>query len=128
MDANVRLCKKRRITYLNFPDTIEAVFVDGPPALQRFSTFAKLLVRTNIVLSQFGVGVIYTVFISTNLKAELGKVEFRGSEPAFAWRESGKPPPVHPTEIRTSISPSSAVELNTTSALANYATEAGRVK
>nr|CAD7197987.1 unnamed protein product [Timema douglasi] len=34
-----------------------------------------------------------------------------------------KPPPVHPTEIRTSIFPSSAVELNTTSALANYATE-----
>nr|CAD7568426.1 unnamed protein product [Timema californicum] len=32
---------------------------------------------------------------------------------------------VHPTEIRTSISPSSAVELNTTRALANYATEAG---
>ncbi|CAG2055737.1 unnamed protein product [Timema podura] len=38
----------------------------------------------------------------------------------------GKPPPAHPTEIRTSISPSSAVELNTTGALANYATEAGR--
>nr|CAD7568344.1 unnamed protein product [Timema californicum] len=38
-----------------------------------------------------------------------------------------KPLPVHPTEIRTtSISPSSAVEINTTSALANYATEAGR--
>nr|CAD7606674.1 unnamed protein product [Timema genevievae] len=36
-----------------------------------------------------------------------------------------KPPPVHPTEIRTLISPSSVVELNTTSALANYATEAG---
>ncbi|CAG2058088.1 unnamed protein product, partial [Timema podura] len=33
--------------------------------------------------------------------------------------------PVHPTEIRTSISPSSAVGLNTTSALANYATKAG---
>nr|CAD7396374.1 unnamed protein product [Timema poppensis] len=32
---------------------------------------------------------------------------------------------VHPTEIRTSISPSSAAELHTTSALANYATEAG---
>nr|CAD7424583.1 unnamed protein product [Timema monikensis] len=43
-------------------------------------------------------------------------------------RESGKPfrknpPPFHPTEIRTSISPFSAVELNTTSALANYATK-----
>nr|CAD7452423.1 unnamed protein product [Timema tahoe] len=37
--------------------------------------------------------------------------------------EAEKPPPVHPTEIRTSISPSSAVELNTTSALDNYATE-----
>nr|CAD7429953.1 unnamed protein product [Timema monikensis] len=36
-----------------------------------------------------------------------------------------KPPPVHPTEIRASISSSSAVELNTTSVLANYATEAG---
>nr|CAD7258192.1 unnamed protein product [Timema shepardi] len=34
------------------------------------------------------------------------------------------PESVHPTEIRTSISPSSAVELNMTSALANYATEA----
>nr|CAD7430798.1 unnamed protein product [Timema monikensis] len=31
---------------------------------------------------------------------------------------------VHSTEIRTSISPSSAVDLNTTSALTNYATEA----
>nr|CAD7194810.1 unnamed protein product [Timema douglasi] len=30
---------------------------------------------------------------------------------------------VHPTEIRTSIAPSSAVKLNTTNALANYATE-----
>nr|CAD7196998.1 unnamed protein product [Timema douglasi] len=40
------------------------------------------------------------------------------------WKTiKGKPPPVPPTEIRTSISPSSAVELNTTSALANYATE-----
>nr|CAD7569408.1 unnamed protein product [Timema californicum] len=37
----------------------------------------------------------------------------------------GKQPPVHLSEIRTSISQSSAVELNTTSVLANYATEAG---
>nr|CAD7256191.1 unnamed protein product [Timema shepardi] len=34
----------------------------------------------------------------------------------------------HPTEIRSSISPSSAVELDTTSALANYATEAAYFK
>nr|CAD7263183.1 unnamed protein product [Timema shepardi] len=60
---------------------------------------------------------------------ELKEVEFRGSEPTLMWRESEKPfrkhpPPVHPTEIRTSICPFSAVELNTTSALANSATEA----
>nr|CAD7429118.1 unnamed protein product [Timema monikensis] len=59
----------------------------------------------------------------------VSQLRHRGSEPAFAWRESGKPfkktTRVHPTEMRTSISPSSAVELNTTSALANYATEAG---
>nr|CAD7260096.1 unnamed protein product [Timema shepardi] len=36
----------------------------------------------------------------------------------------GKTTPVHPTEIRTPISPYSAVELNTTCALANYATKA----
>nr|CAD7572506.1 unnamed protein product [Timema californicum] len=45
---------------------------------------------------------------------------------SFFVKKQEKPPPVHPTEIRTSISPSSAVELNTTSALANYATEAAR--
>nr|CAD7453021.1 unnamed protein product [Timema tahoe] len=58
-----------------------------------------------------------------------GRVYVGRSEPAFAWRESGTPfrknhLSVHPTEIRTSISPSSAVELNTTSALTNLATEA----
>nr|CAD7576543.1 unnamed protein product [Timema californicum] len=45
----------------------------------------------------------------------------KGFQTYFNWQ--GKPPPVHPSEIRTLISPSSAVELNTTSALANYATE-----
>nr|CAD7193978.1 unnamed protein product [Timema douglasi] len=36
----------------------------------------------------------------------------------------GETTPVHPIEIRTSISPSLAVRLNTISALAKYATEA----
>nr|CAD7401060.1 unnamed protein product [Timema cristinae] len=70
--------------------------------------------------------------VQINLPKSKAQVDFTilhdGNEPAFAWRESGKPfrnPPVHPTEIRTSISPSSSVGLNTTSALANYATEAG---
>nr|CAD7404421.1 unnamed protein product [Timema cristinae] len=46
------------------------------------------------------------------------------THPNIKWKTiKEKPPPVHPTEIRTSSSPSSAVELNTTSALANYTTE-----
>nr|CAD7576484.1 unnamed protein product [Timema californicum] len=54
----------------------------------------------------------------------------RGSEPAFAWRESGKPfrknnPQFTRPRFEPQSHPSSAVELNTTSALANYATEAG---
>nr|CAD7460065.1 unnamed protein product [Timema tahoe] len=58
------------------------------------------------------------------LKFEPRSPRHRHSSLLREWRE--KPPPVHPTEIRTSISPSSAVELNTTSALANYVTEAGK--
>nr|CAD7577827.1 unnamed protein product [Timema californicum] len=57
------------------------------------------------------------------LQTERGRSPFKLNPAAHLTTE--KPPPVHPTEIRTSISPSSAVELNTTSALANYATEAG---
>nr|CAD7410186.1 unnamed protein product [Timema poppensis] len=45
----------------------------------------------------------------------------------YVWKFFCPGGAIHPTEIRTSISPSSAVELNTTSTLANYATEAGPV-
>nr|CAD7426505.1 unnamed protein product [Timema monikensis] len=60
------------------------------------------------------------------LKVELEEVNphLRGGR---VENHLGKTTPVHPTEIRTLISPSSAVELNTTSALANYANEAERV-
>nr|CAD7398182.1 unnamed protein product [Timema poppensis] len=62
----------------------------------------------------------------------IGKVELEEVNPHFRGgrveNHFGKTTPVHPTEIRTSISPSSAVELNTTSALPNHATEAGNLK
>nr|CAD7424946.1 unnamed protein product [Timema monikensis] len=56
-----------------------------------------------------------------------GEIDYSDEEGERNIKEKEKPPPVHPTEIRTSISPSSAVGLNTTSALANYATEAGHM-
>nr|CAD7195448.1 unnamed protein product [Timema douglasi] len=69
--------------------------------------------------------------LSTNYANRLGirKVELEEVEPHLRGGRvethlGEKPPSVLPTEIRTSISPSSAVELNKTSALANYATEA----
>nr|CAD7200294.1 unnamed protein product [Timema douglasi] len=59
----------------------------------------------------------------------IGKVELEEVNPQLRGgrveNHLGKTTPVHPTEIRTSIFPSSAVEqLNTINALANYATEA----
>nr|CAD7573212.1 unnamed protein product [Timema californicum] len=51
-------------------------------------------------------------------------LQLNDSDNTFHPYPQEKPPPVHPTEIRTSISPSSAVGLNTTSVLANYTTEA----
>nr|CAD7568467.1 unnamed protein product [Timema californicum] len=72
----------------------------------------------------------YTLQLHYYAQATLGLVYLwrperpPGSHGPRAAHAKEKPPPVHPTEIRTSISPSSAVELNTTSALANYATEA----
>nr|CAD7590366.1 unnamed protein product [Timema genevievae] len=73
--------------------------------------------------------------LSTNYANGLGmgKVEYKGSEPSFSWRESRKPfrksHPSSPIEIRASISPSSAINLaqHETSALANYANETMKV-
>nr|CAD7573277.1 unnamed protein product [Timema californicum] len=62
----------------------------------------------------------------------IGKVELEEVTPHLRGgrveNHLGKKTSVHPTEIRTSISPSSAVELNTTSVLANYTTEAVAVE
>nr|CAD7266537.1 unnamed protein product [Timema shepardi] len=58
----------------------------------------------------------------------IGKVELEEVNPHLCGGKVEnhlvKTTPVHPSKIRTLISPSSAIELNTTSALANYATEA----
>nr|CAD7265494.1 unnamed protein product [Timema shepardi] len=69
--------------------------------------------------------------LSTNYSNGLGieKVELEEVNPHLRGGRvenhlEKKPPLVHPTEILTSISPPSAVEFNTTSALDNYATEA----
>nr|CAD7577881.1 unnamed protein product [Timema californicum] len=70
--------------------------------------------------------------LSPEVKSDTKKIEnaFRDFCKALKNKENRfeKPPTVHPTEIRTSISPFSAVKLNTTSVLANHAIEAGQKK
>nr|CAD7257668.1 unnamed protein product [Timema shepardi] len=68
-------------------------------------------VRLGGVARQRGIGKVELEEVNPDLRG--GRVE----------NHLGKKNSVHPTEIRTSISPSSTVELNTTSVLANYATE-----
>nr|CAD7462911.1 unnamed protein product [Timema tahoe] len=116
--------------------TVEPTFkesVDPRRSTPHISVHQTLMYFQGLDLSQEMHHVLLPVRVirlSTNYTNGLGigKVEFRGSEPAFASRESGKPyrknhPPVHPTEIRTSISLPSVVYLNTIGALVNYATE-----
>nr|CAD7398337.1 unnamed protein product [Timema cristinae] len=98
-----------------------------------FTVERKGLTRT---ASQSAHQILVSVFdtmkkgsFSSGTLAGIGKVDLEEVNPHLRGgrveHHLGKPPPVHPTEIQTSISPSSAVGLNTTSALANYATEAG---
>nr|CAD7202122.1 unnamed protein product [Timema douglasi] len=61
-------------------------------------------------LSDYNQGkVLFKLNFACNPAVGIGKFEYRRGEPAFAWRKSGKPPTVHPSKIRSLISPSSAV-------------------
>nr|CAD7259039.1 unnamed protein product [Timema shepardi] len=77
---------------------------------------------TSTEMSVLGVGFLAGLYSGIG-KVELEEVNshLRGGR---VENHLGKKNSVHPTETRTSISPCSAVELNTTSALVNYATEA----
>nr|CAD7259046.1 unnamed protein product [Timema shepardi] len=89
----------------------------------------RIYLRSSVILRRLEASCKSPVFthLHSTLKG-LSTIRAYGAEKVLTNEfdeHQDKPPPVHPTEIRTSISPSSAVELNTTSALANYATEAG---
>nr|CAD7569831.1 unnamed protein product [Timema californicum] len=79
-------------------------------------------------LTRHLVNVVLTITLPLHISVELEDMSphLRGGR---VENHSGTPvtPPVHPTKIQTSISPSSAVELNTISALTNYTTKAETV-
>nr|CAD7401264.1 unnamed protein product [Timema poppensis] len=78
--------------------------------------FSSLLYLAGEFLNNYIWGIGKVELEEMNLHLRRGRVENHLGENPL--------PPIHPTEIRTSISLSSAVELNTTSVFANYATEA----
>nr|CAD7571224.1 unnamed protein product [Timema californicum] len=102
---------------------VDMVFMSATLQRIRTNTVKGKEVYFPIVFSEFDPSIVYGI---SELKSSSD--HFRIDDNTGFWRQFGfgieKPPPVHPTEIRTSIYPSSADELNTTSALANYATEA----
>nr|CAD7571669.1 unnamed protein product [Timema californicum] len=65
----------------------------------------------------------YCMFLVGDLLFLYQRGSVRAPQYLTHFTEEHPPSPGHPNEILTSISPSSAVELNTISALANYATE-----
>nr|CAD7570643.1 unnamed protein product [Timema californicum] len=77
-------------------------------------------------------GVLRVIHLSTNYANGLGtgKVEFKGSEPAFAWRESEKPVRKHhPSSRKHKLDSNLDLPVlgsraqHETSALANYTTK-----
>nr|CAD7262911.1 unnamed protein product [Timema shepardi] len=94
-----------------FPGDLELALLRSSNSMECFT-----ILRPLVVVARTWVGSVELEEVNPHLRG--GRVE----------NHLGTPRPVHSAEIRTSISPSSAVELNTTSALANYATGAGKKK
>nr|CAD7196862.1 unnamed protein product [Timema douglasi] len=94
-----------------------------PPVCEstKFLVISSFLAKLEMV----ALGILFVSFDGHPAFSLAENVELEEVNPHLRGGRVEKPPPVHPTENRTSISPSSAVELNSTSALANYATEAG---
>nr|CAD7400740.1 unnamed protein product [Timema cristinae] len=96
-----------------------------PQPLATYEQFYATVHTNDIVLKANNLDKAYTRTIFTLSNSEHVTVSALRVPPTpeFLPHPSQQLAKVHPTEIRTSISPSSAVKLNTTSALANYATE-----
>nr|CAD7591512.1 unnamed protein product [Timema genevievae] len=106
--------------------------------LQLMDPFLPLDMEYLVRSARFGLAVVLLLAAvwcvgSSFFSSPSASASYQGCRP-YSWRTylqhklnlyiKEKPPPVHPTEIRTSISPSSVVWLNTTGVLDNYATEA----
>ncbi|KAH8378789.1 hypothetical protein KR009_001364, partial [Drosophila setifemur] len=62
------LCRRRKIPMMGFADVAEQAFLDGPPALNRWSRFIRFMVNTFLVIDLLGCCCIYLVFVATNVE------------------------------------------------------------
>nr|CAD7574600.1 unnamed protein product [Timema californicum] len=130
MDGMVRselsscgLCQRAKYTTKSYIGEFQAIIPEGPNHLAAADLYGPLPKSKGGVTYLFVICDVFSKLCRIySIKKATAEVCIRKVK---AYVQEEKPPPVHLTEIRTSISLSSTVELNTTSALANYATEAG---
>ncbi|XP_055320833.1 proton-coupled amino acid transporter-like protein CG1139 [Sitodiplosis mosellana] len=62
------MCKRHRISVLTYPMAFQLALKDGPPYLRCFAPYAVGFVNGFLLINQIGIGCVYVVFVSTNLK------------------------------------------------------------
>lgn len=61
------LCRRAQVPSLSFAEVVEVAFSSGPKSCRRWSSFARILVNTFLVLDLLGCCVVYTSFVAKNV-------------------------------------------------------------
>ncbi|XP_075224513.1 proton-coupled amino acid transporter-like protein acs isoform X2 [Lycorma delicatula] len=67
------LCMRNQLPALGFADVAEYAFQSGPRQLRGFSTYARRMVNTFLVITQIGFCCVYFVFVATNIQEVVTK-------------------------------------------------------
>jgi len=66
--SSQELCRRQKVASLDFAETAEAAFINGPPALQKFSTAARIFVNGALVGTMYSALCVYVVFVASSIK------------------------------------------------------------
>ncbi|GFG35003.1 hypothetical protein Cfor_01107 [Coptotermes formosanus] len=66
--SSQELCRRQKIPSLDFAETAEAAFKDGPVALQKFSKTARKFVNGSLVATVYSSLCVYVVFVASSIK------------------------------------------------------------
>jgi len=66
--SSQELCRRQKIPSLDFARTAEVAFSTGPPALQKFSTAARIFVNGALVATMYSALCVYVVFVASSIK------------------------------------------------------------